>query len=69
MENGKGWYRYRLLLGSKPKQPYYEVEIVIQKRYNDHLVDFSKEDAEESLRVFGKYLNERSDFKNLKEDF
>ncbi len=69
MANGKGWYRYKLLFGATAKGESYDVELVIQKKAKDGLVDFSKEEAEGILRRVGNFMANDSDFKNLKEDF
>ena len=69
MANGTDWYRYRLLLGTKNVGENYDFEIVLQKRGEKDLKNFSKEEAEAALKRIGYYLSLRADFKTLREDF
>ena len=69
MAAGKGWYRYRLLYGTTINKEHFDIEIVLHKKGDKGLVDFSKEEAESILKSIGNYMAGKADFKNLREDF
>lgn len=66
-----GWYRYTLLYGGMGTTgAKYEFEIVLQKKNAlGKAEDCSRETAENVLRAIGKYMAEKAQFENLKEDF